>query len=115
MGADRTVALALLQQRHDLAGALHVDLRQADDLARHADHLEVLVGRLEQIVHLYHSAVGVKTQPSEKSRQQARKALSSRSMGWVQEEIMFACHPELNCARLVFTPMQPDEAFVLCG
>ena len=36
-------------------------------------------------------------------------------MGWVQEEIMFACHPELNCARLVFTPMQPDEAFVLCG
>ena len=53
--------------------------------------------------------------PAEKSRQQATKALISRSMGWVQEEIMFACHPELNCARLVFTPMQPDEAFVLCG
>ena len=53
--------------------------------------------------------------PVEKSRQQATKALISRSMGWVQEEIMFACHPELNCARLVFTPMQPDEAFVLCG
>ena len=28
---------------------------------------------------------------------------------------MFACHPELNCARLVFTPMLPDEAFILCG
>ena len=53
--------------------------------------------------------------PAEKSRQQGTKALISRSMGWVQEEIMFACHPELNCARLVFTPMQPDEAFVLCG
>ena len=53
--------------------------------------------------------------PADKSRQQATKALISRSMGWVQEEIMFACHPELNCARLVFTPMQPDEAFVLCG
>ena len=53
--------------------------------------------------------------PAEKSRQQATEALTSRRMGWVQEEIMFACHPELNCARLVFTPMQPDEAFVLCG
>jgi poly(ADP-ribose) glycohydrolase len=28
---------------------------------------------------------------------------------------MFACHPELNCARLVFTPMLDDEAFILCG
>ena len=28
---------------------------------------------------------------------------------------MFACHPELNCARLVFTPMQDDEAFILIG
>jgi hypothetical protein len=28
---------------------------------------------------------------------------------------MFACHPELNCARLVFTPMLANEAFILCG
>ena len=52
---------------------------------------------------------------AEKSRQQATKALITRSILCVQEEIMFACQPELNCARLVFTPMQPDEAFVLCG
>ena len=28
---------------------------------------------------------------------------------------MFACHPELNCARLIFTPMVENEAFVLVG
>jgi len=39
----------------------------------------------------------------------------SLAYGCVQEEIMFACHPELNCARLVFTPMLEDEAFILCG
>eukprot|EP01043_Picozoa_sp_COSAG02_P055084 COSAG02_NODE_6336_length_3642_cov_3.835338_2_plen_179_part_00 len=39
----------------------------------------------------------------------------SISHGCVQEEIMFACHPELNCARLVFTPMNDNEAFVLIG
>ena len=39
----------------------------------------------------------------------------SIAYGCVQEEIMFACHPELNCARLVFTPMLKEEAFILCG
>jgi poly(ADP-ribose) glycohydrolase len=39
----------------------------------------------------------------------------SISYGCVQEEIMFACHPELNCARLIFTPMRGNEAFVLVG
>lgn len=39
----------------------------------------------------------------------------SIAYGCVQEEIMFACHPELNCARLVFTPMLANEAFILCG
>lgn len=39
----------------------------------------------------------------------------SISHGCVQEEIMFACHPELNCARLVFTPMNDNEAFILIG
>jgi hypothetical protein len=39
----------------------------------------------------------------------------SIAYGCVQEEIMFACHPELNCARLIFTPMLGDEAFILVG
>ena len=39
----------------------------------------------------------------------------SIAYGCVQEEIMFACHPELNCARLIFTPMRENEAFVLVG
>lgn len=37
------------------------------------------------------------------------------SFGNVQEEIMFACHPELNSSRLVFTTMRPNEAIVLIG
>lgn len=28
---------------------------------------------------------------------------------------MFACHPELNCARLIFPRMRGNEAFILCG
>jgi len=40
---------------------------------------------------------------------------ASIAYGCVQEEIMFACHPELNCARLIFPRMRENEAFILCG
>ena len=32
--------------------------------------------------------------------------------GWVHEESLFACHPEMICGRLIFAP---SEAIIMCG
>ena len=94
--------------------ALGESIDEAKDMLR-ADFANESIGGGS----IAYGCVQVRQQPQRRSlsmrSRKATKALTSRSMGWVQEEIMFACHPELNCARLVFTPMQPDEAFVLCG
>ena len=94
--------------------ALGESIDEAKDMLR-ADFANESIGGGS----IAYGCVQVRQQPQRRSlsmrSRKATKALISRSMGWVQEEIMFACHPELNCARLVFTPMQPDEAFVLCG
>ena len=46
------------------------------------------------------------------------KEISSFQLSYrprMMQEIMFALHPELNCARLIFTSMKHNEAFLLCG
>lgn len=40
---------------------------------------------------------------------------ASIAYGCVQEEITFSLCPELNTARLIHSPMRPNEAIVICG